>query len=1013
MPAPRPGSLKDPDVALLFESEDPDKLFDDLREIGHGSFGAVYYARNNVTSEVVAIKKMSYGGKQSLEKWQDILKEIRFLRKLKHPNCINYNGCYLKEHTVWLVMEYCLGSAADIIEVHKAPLREEEISAICAGCLAGLSYLHLQSRIHRDIKAGNILLTDAGYIKLADFGSASIASPANSFVGTPYWMAPEVILAMDEGQYDGKVDVWSLGITCIELAERKPPYFNMNAMSALYHIAQNDSPMLSAPDWSDVFRHFVDACLQKDPRDRPTSERLTQHQFVARVKATTVLLDLIARTKNAVRDLDNLNYRKMKKILMNDNCDDHSTIGDDDVSVSDMNDEDGAGGSSKSNSITSEHSLHSTGISASSQGSSTNSLPKGVPIPPNGGPGPGAVGAGQPHAHSGHHQLSGQVNPVTGNAGESLLAQSHDGYGVVVGSAPGGHGGQHLHHTPTSFHRSTLSQSQGGPSPSLSAKSKLSQPHPRKLLSGAASSLTDNDGTIDPKNFATIRTTSIVQRQQKEHLHEEMHDQMSGYKRLRRDHQASLARLEEQCRQEMEKHKQMLDREYEQLLTQFSRELERLQTKHQEELGKCLKNNINTEKKLMKEVSEQQSAERKSFENKMKQEYKLKKERWKREMAEVDTPKRQREAVLSQHKENFKEMDATESQRMARNQKEILDREVRKFRRRRLVKYHELEQDLLREELNKRQSQLESAHAMLMRHHEHTHELESKQQKSVHFLREDHINRQHSTELNNQEEYMKRAQRELKKKHALELKQQPKSLKQKELMIRKQFRDTCKIQTRQYKALKTQVLQTTSKEEQKTIIRKLKEEQRRKMALLGEQYEQTIADMLQKQSIRMDESQEREATSLAERLQHELEILTAYQSKSKMAGESQRGRERQELEERVNVRQTLLEQKMDEETQQFLQERSERIRLLHERQAREIEQFDDESTRLGFSAMSIAESSKFPGYGEETSNGSANSFTLSHSSSASSGFNSGPSHHGSHGATSSSRNSSFSQRAPL
>lgn len=138
---------------------------------------------------------------------------------------------------------------------------------------------------------------------------------------------------------------------------------------------------------------------------------------------------------------------------------------------------------------------------------------------------------------------------------------------------------------------------------------------------------------------------------------------------------------------------------------------------------------------------------------------------------------------------------------------------------------------------------------MLMRHHELTHELEAKQQKAVHGLREDHINRQHSTELSNQEEYMKRAQRELKKKHALEIKQQPKSLKQKELLIRKQFRDTCKIQTRQYKALKAQVLQATTKEEQKGIIRKLKEEQRRKMALLGEQYEQTIADMLQKQSV--------------------------------------------------------------------------------------------------------------------------------------------------------------------
>ena len=168
-------------------------------------------------------------------------------------------------------MEYCLGSASDIIEVHKGPLREDEISAICAGVLNGLHYLHSQLRIHRDIKAGNILLTDTGDIKLADFGSAAIASPANSFVGTPYWMAPEVILAMDEGQYDGKVDVWSLGITCIELAERKPPYFNMNAMSALYHIAQNDSPTLADPAWSDVFRHFVDASLQKNPLERPTS----------------------------------------------------------------------------------------------------------------------------------------------------------------------------------------------------------------------------------------------------------------------------------------------------------------------------------------------------------------------------------------------------------------------------------------------------------------------------------------------------------------------------------------------------------------------------------------------------------------------------------------------------------------------------------------------------------------------------------------------------------------------
>lgn len=110
-------------------------------------------------------------------------------------------------------------------------------------------------------------------------------------------MAPEVILAMDEGQYDGKVDVWSLGITCIELAERKPPYFNMNAMSALYHIAQNDTPTLQtqSPDWSNTFRSFVEICLKKSPFERPTSAALLAHQFVSRSRSANVLVDLIAR----------------------------------------------------------------------------------------------------------------------------------------------------------------------------------------------------------------------------------------------------------------------------------------------------------------------------------------------------------------------------------------------------------------------------------------------------------------------------------------------------------------------------------------------------------------------------------------------------------------------------------------------------------------------------------------------------------------------------------------------
>lgn len=535
MPSARPGSLKDPDIAELFNKHDPEKIFEDLREIGHGSFGAVYYARCTLTKEIVAIKKMSYVGRQSMEKWQDILKEIRFLRQLSHPNTIEYKGCYLRENTAWLVMEYCVGSASDIIEVHKRPLREEEISAICDGVLQGLSYLHSLGRIHRDIKAGNILLTEQGVVKLADFGSAAIKCPANSFVGTPYWMAPEVILAMDEGQYDGKVDVWSLGITCIELAERKPPYFNMNAMAALYHIAQNDAPSLQSQEWSQTFRSFVDECLNKNPLNRPTSYKLLSHPIVKKQRTTNVLVELIARTKAAVRELDNLNYRKMKKILMVDSCETESTIGDSE----EANDEQTGGDSSKSNSITSEHSIQSVGISAnSSQSSSSNSIPQNQ------------HGGAISRASSRHRNPMPPPTNMNNNLPPHQQQMQHHQYYPLQ------------------------------PNPSSSSINQMNAM--ASFASSSGSHYVNHSAMVNAvsehgaNNFATIRTTSIVTKQQKEHMQEEMHEQMSGYKRMRREHQAALVKLEEKCKVEMENHKTALDKEYDLILHNFTRELDRL-----------------------------------------------------------------------------------------------------------------------------------------------------------------------------------------------------------------------------------------------------------------------------------------------------------------------------------------------------------------------------------------------------------------------------------------------------
>lgn len=898
----RAGSLKDPEIAELFFKEDPEKLFADLREIGHGSFGAVYFARDVRTNDVVAIKKMSYSGKQPMEKWQDIIKEVKFLQRIQHPNSIEYKGCYLREHTAWLVMEYCLGSASDLLEVHKKPLQEVEIAAITHGALQGLAYLHSHNMIHRDIKAGNVLLTELGQVKLADFGSASIACPANSFVGTPYWMAPEVILAMDEGQYDGKVDIWSLGITCIELAERKPPLFNMNAMSALYHIAQNESPTLQSSEWTDYFRNFVDSCLQKFPQDRPNSEELLKHAFVQRERPESVLVDLINRTKDAVRELDNLQYRKMKKILFQEAHNGPATEVQDEEEES----ESMVSRTGTVNSVGSNQSIPSMSISASSQSSSVNSL----------------TDAGDDKSEL---ELEGD-HTVMSNSSVIHLKQDEEP-------------------------ANEKAEPQTRPTEPQSPAAQTQRPKRNR------------------EHFATIRTVSALTRQIKEHeQNSELRDQILGYKRMRRQHQKQLMALENKLKAEMDEHRLRLDKELENQRNSFAQEMEKLIKKHHASMEKDAKTFSNDEKKFQQHIQNQQKKELNSFLESQKREYKLRKEQLKEELNEnQSTPKKEKQEWLSKQKENFQHFQAEEEANLQRRQRQYLELECRRFKRRILIARHNIEQDLVREELNKRQTQKDLEHAMLLRHHESMQELEFRQVSTIQKTRAELIRTQHQTELTNQQEYNKRRERELRRKHAMEVRQQPKSLKSKELQIKKQFQDTCKIQTRQYKALRNHLLETTPKSEHKAVLKRLKQEQHRKLAILAEQYDHSINEMLSTQALRLDETQEAQCQELRRQLQQELELLNAYQSKIKMQTDSQHEREKKDLEQRVSLRRALLEQKIEEEMLSLRNERLERIRSLLERQAREVETFDSESMRLGFSNMVLANvspeglSNSFPG----------------------------------------------------
>lgn len=260
-------------IKSLIIDVDPDSIFCDLKEIGQGSFGCVYYARNFDQQENFAIKKISFSSGNALEQWNEIKREVINLSKITHDNCVEFKGFYLKGQTAWIIMEYCIGSASDIIELYKEGMNENEIVSIVISCLNGLVYLHSKSIIHRDIKASNILFSGTTYnVKIGDFGSSSRSIPSKTFVGTPYWMAPEVITTMEVGSYTGKADIWSLGITIIEMIDGHPPLYNLNSMSALYHIVQNSAPTFTnKKKWSNSFLELLQKCLVKDPQKRITS----------------------------------------------------------------------------------------------------------------------------------------------------------------------------------------------------------------------------------------------------------------------------------------------------------------------------------------------------------------------------------------------------------------------------------------------------------------------------------------------------------------------------------------------------------------------------------------------------------------------------------------------------------------------------------------------------------------------------------------------------------------------
>ena len=696
-----------------------------------------------------------------------------------------------------------------------------EIASVVAEMLAAVVYLHAAGKIHRDIKAGNVLLTQNGEIKLADFGSASTKTPTTSFIGTPFWMAPELIMAMEDGTYSVAVDVWSLGITCIELAETAPPLFHMHAMSALYHIPQRDAPRLEGDKYSSDFKGFVAACLQKDPIERASAEQALKHDFLNQ-RSSDALSELVLRLASTAVDQNGAGSEDSKT----------TPLGVAEVVMPERAEPKGSKDTPNTSGTTSPESTPSSPAPPPKQGHTPTATP--VQVAP-------------PARPSSYIEIAGEEDDDQGLAApaDTKAAGSADTLPPLRGSS-----------------------SPGKKSPITPRRGKDSSPGKK------AKKKKDKKAEIEhSKSVLQLARTTRASKQQGNLENQLILLQMKQIRKIRKEQAKALEAMEAKHESDTLQWEHKNSKEFDALMRSHEKELDKFLARKKSEMDQWGKEDTAATKKFSKRQKEWRDKETSEHSKMCSQNLKTAMQAMKQDTA--DLPRDQRKLVEKDVKER-QEKDKKQSERdlKVRLETEHADAEL-KFRATQLEGKQVLEMSLETEEVV-----LATAHRkqlMAIKATKSVAFLEKKQQhlKERADIDTNFLKKLVETELEQAASLQKESTKALDKSHSADLKLQPKEIKSAEQKIKKEFTGTVKVTERKFRS---SFKQLSKMKETPEVLKEHQEEKTSTLTQLESQYRASVDLMIKGRRDTMSAKHKQDSEKLEQENTSTLQELQSYQN---------------------------------------------------------------------------------------------------------------------------------------